>query len=57
MDNDKIVLGLIALVTALVGGALFSIKKSKNKKQRNSQSNITILGDENKVVGGDDNSQ
>lgn len=52
-DNiTKIILGAIALVSALIGGALYS-KKRYNKVD---QSKIKIKGNKNKIVGGDDNS-
>lgn len=56
-NTIKIVLGIIALVTVIVSGALITIKKTKKKTTRNSISNIDISGNNSKVVGGDDNSK
>jgi LPXTG-motif cell wall-anchored protein len=55
MDDNttKIILGVIAIITALVGGALYS-KKRRNKVK---QTDIKIKGDKNRIVGGDDNSK
>lgn len=55
-NTTKIGLGIIALVTVIVSGALITIKKTKKKNTRNSISNIDISGNNSKVVGGDDNS-
>lgn len=52
-NSTKIILGIITIIIALLGGALYS-KKRKNKVK---QSNINIEGDKNKIVGGDDNSK
>jgi len=51
----KITLGII---TALIvgGGALFTIRKSRQRKTTVKQDHITIKGNNNKVIGGDDNS-
>ncbi len=51
-NTTKIIIGIIALITALIGGALYS-KKRTNKV---TQSNIKIKGKKNKIVGGDNNS-
>ena len=56
-NTTKIVLGIIALLTVIVSGALITIKKTKKKNTRNTISNIEISGDNSKVVGGDDNSK
>lgn len=55
MDNNttKIILGVIAIIAALIGGSLYSKKRSNKVKQ----TNIEIKGDKNKIVGGDDNSK
>jgi glucose uptake protein GlcU len=56
-NTTKIILGLIALLTVIVSGALISIKKTWKKNTRNTISNVKITGDKSKVVGGDDNSR
>ncbi|HEY0744379.1 MAG TPA: hypothetical protein VGD40_23095 [Chryseosolibacter sp.] len=56
-NTTKIVVGVLVLLTAAVGGAIISIRKSKNRQTRTHQENITIGGSNNKVVGGDDNSE
>lgn len=56
-NNIKIILAIITVIATIVGGALITIKKSKKKTNKVNQENITIKGDKNKVVGGDDNSK
>ncbi len=56
-NTTKIVLGLIALLTVIVSGALISIKKTRKRNTRNTISDVKITGDNSKVVGGDDNSR
>ncbi len=56
-NTTKIILGLIALLTVIVSGALISIKKTRKRNTRNTISNVKITGDNSKVVGGDDNSR
>jgi hypothetical protein len=60
MDFDenimKIIGYVIAAIVTIAGGSLLAIKISKNKKYKNTQSNITMTGNGNKVVGGDDKS-
>jgi hypothetical protein len=57
-DNTfKIMMAVIALVTAIIGGALVSINKSRKRNTKSSQDNIKIKGNKNKVIGGDDNSK
>ena len=54
-DNyTQIIAGIIIILTTLAGGALYS--KRKTKKTSNTQDNITITGNDNKVIGGDDKS-
>jgi glucose uptake protein GlcU len=55
-NTSKIILGVIALLTVIAGGAIYSVKKSKNRRTNTTQKNITQSGNGNKVVGGDDNS-
>ncbi|QSB28513.1 hypothetical protein [Flavobacterium sp. CLA17] len=56
-DNyTQIIAGIIIILTTLAGGALYSKRKSKTKKTSNTQNNISITGNENKVIGGDDKS-
>ena len=55
-STTKIILAVIAFLTFLVSGAIISIKKSKKRSSKNTISNISINGDDNKIVGGDDNS-
>lgn len=56
-NTTEIVIAVIALLTAIVGGAWISIKKSKKRNQKSNQENISIKGKNNKVIGGDDNSK
>lgn len=58
MENNyvKIALAVITVIGAILGGAFYSKKKVKNKKYQIDQRDITITGDNNKIVGGDDNS-
>lgn len=56
-NTTKIILGLIALLTVIVSGALISIKKTRKRNTRNTISNVKITGGNSKVVGGDDNSR
>lgn len=56
-NTTKIILGLIALLTVIVSGALISIKKIRKRNTRNTISNVKITGNNSKVVGGDDNSR
>jgi len=56
-NTTKIIVGLIALLTVIVSGALISIKKIRKRNTRNTISNVKITGDNSKVVGGDDNSR
>ena len=57
-DNTiKIIIAVIALVTAIIGGALISINKSRKRNTKTNQDNIKIKGNKNKVIGGDDNSK
>lgn len=55
-NSTKIILGVFALVTVIVGSAWVSKKKNKKRSSRNMVSNIKIEGDKNKIIGGDDNS-
>lgn len=56
-NTTEIIIAVIALVTAIIGGAFISINKSKKRNTKSSQDNIQIKGDKNKVIGGDDNSK
>jgi hypothetical protein len=56
-NTTKIILAIIGIVTILVSGALISIKRIKKRESKNSISNITIKGNRNKLVGGNDNSK
>jgi len=57
MDIDIIKIIAYILVALVVGGgALFAINKRKLKRINSKQSNISITGDKNKIVGGDDSS-
>jgi hypothetical protein len=57
-NTTKIIASVAGVLIAIAGGALLTIKKnkSKSKKYSNKQSDITITGNDNKVVGGDDKS-
>ncbi len=50
---------ILEVVVALIvgGGALFVFKTVKQRKNTVKQNNITITGDRNKIVGGNDNSR
>jgi photosystem II stability/assembly factor-like uncharacterized protein len=52
----QIIAGFIIILTTLAGGALYSKSKNKTKRTSNTLDNITITGNDNKVVGGDDKS-
>ncbi|MBU2928858.1 hypothetical protein [Winogradskyella psychrotolerans] len=56
-NTTKIIIAVIALITAIIGGALISINKSRKRNTKTKQDNIKIKGDKNKVIGGDDNSK
>lgn len=56
-NTTQIIIGVIALVTAIIGGALISINKSRKRNTKTKQDNIKIKGNKNKVIGGDDNSK
>ncbi|MHA7056110.1 hypothetical protein ACWGOQ_0002750 [Aquimarina sp. M1] len=56
-NTTKIIIAVIALVTAIIGGALISINKSRKRNTNTNQDNIKIKGKKNKVIGGDDNSK
>ncbi|WP_346881289.1 hypothetical protein [uncultured Algibacter sp.] len=56
-NSTKIIIAIIALVTAIIGGALISINKSRKRNTKTNQDNIKIKGNKNKVIGGDDNSK
>ncbi len=55
-NSTKVLLAIVAVLAALVGGSLVAIKKSKKRSNKVRQENITISGT-GKVVGGDDNSK
>lgn len=54
--TTEIITGIITLALAIVGGSMISIRRSKKRSQKVNQSNISIEGDNNKIVGGDDKS-
>lgn len=58
MENYKIeiISGVVAIVIAIIGGSIYSVKKSKSRDTKTGQNNITVKGNKNKIVGGDDNS-
>lgn len=56
-NTTKILIAVIALVTAIIGGTLISINKSRKRNTKTNQDNIKIKGNKNKVIGGDDNSK
>jgi glucose uptake protein GlcU len=56
-NTTQIIIAVIALVTAIIGGALISINKSRKRSTKTKQDNIKIKGNKNKVIGGDDNSK
>lgn len=51
------IIGYIVGAFLVSGGALFTLKIIKNRKNNSKQSNITMTGDGNKATGGDDNSK
>lgn len=56
--NETIKIILEVVVALIVGGgALFVFKTVKQRKNTVKQNNITITGDRNKIVGGNDNSR
>jgi hypothetical protein len=56
-NTTKIIITIIALVAAIIGGALISINKSRKRNTKTNQDSIKIKGNKNKVIGGDDNSK
>lgn len=56
-NTMKIILAILAIIATIVGGALISIRKTKKRNSKSNQESITINGDGNKVIGGDDNSK
>jgi glucose uptake protein GlcU len=56
-NTTKIIIAVITLVTVIIGGALISINKSRKRNTKTNQRNIKIKGNQNKVIGGDDNSK
>lgn len=56
-NTTEIIIAVIALITAIIGGALISINRSKKRNTKSSQDHIKIKGNKNKVIGGDDNSK
>ena len=56
-DNlTKIIIAVLALITVILGGLFVSKKITHKSKSENTTSDISIKGNDNKVVGGDDNS-
>jgi hypothetical protein len=53
MDYTKIILAIITGIVALGVGITIN---SKRKSRKSNQENINITGNDNKVIGGDDNS-
>ena len=53
--STEIILGVLGAVA--VGGSIVAIKKTKQRNNKVNQSNITISGNNGKIVGGDDNSK
>lgn len=56
-NTTKIIIAIVALLTAIISGALISINKSRKRSSKSSQDNIHIQGNDNKVIGGDDKSK
>ncbi len=54
-NTTKIVLAIIGIIAAIIGGSFIAIKISKKRSNNVRQENITINGS-GKVVGGDDKS-
>lgn len=54
MDYTKIILAIIAGIVTLAAGITI---KTKSKSRKYNQENINITGNDNKVIGGDDNSK
>ncbi len=53
-DNiTKIIIGILTLITAIIGTTIYL----KIKKNKVNQENIDISGNNNKVIGRDDNSK
>ena len=56
--NETIKIILEVIIALIVGGgALFAFKTVKQRKNTVKQNNITITGDGNKIIGGDDNTR
>jgi hypothetical protein len=56
-NSTKIILQIIAAVIVILGGSFLAIKVSRRRSNKVRQENITISGNDGKVVGGDDNSK
>lgn len=57
MENIKLIIEIVIALIGLLGcGVYISYKVRKNRKTNSNQKNITIKGNNNKVIGGDDNS-
>ncbi|VXD11630.1 conserved hypothetical protein [Marinoscillum sp. 108] len=58
MDQDDLkLIGIIAsIVIGLLGAGWFVNKNSNNKSNKSKQKNISINGNNNRIVGADDNS-
>lgn len=52
----KLLIEILVAIGALVGGTLIVKKVIMSRKNITKQKNITIFGDNSKVVGGDDTS-
>lgn len=54
MDYTQIILAIIAGIVSLAVGITIN---SKRKSRRSNQENIRIKGNDNKIIGGNDNSK
>ncbi len=55
-NTIKIILAIITVVATIVGGTLYYKKTTKVKKRSTTIKGISITGNDNKVIGGNDNS-
>jgi len=58
LDNNttQIIIAIITLFAAILGGTLISKKVIQKKSSKNKISKVNIFGNNSKIVGGDDNS-
>jgi hypothetical protein len=56
-NSTKIVLQVIAALVVILGGSFLTFKIARRRSNKVRQDNITVSGNNSKVLGGDDNSK